>query len=118
MLANFEMIPYYKGVFHFVLRSQFKQEVLQSRDQYGSLLALIQARRKGPHTEEHFAFLLSVISFLFFILIVVSFYGAQKIPFSPFQLVWQKRQYVYLAGYYVLFFCPLLLGEVSTDQLP
>ena len=84
----------------------------------GTLLALIQARRKGPHTEEHFAFLLSVISFLFFILIVVRFYGAQKIPFSPFQLVWQKRQYVYLAGYYVLFFCPLLLGEVSTDQLP
>ncbi len=76
----------------------------------GTLLALIQARRKGPHTEGQFAFLLSLISFLLFILIGASFYGAQEIPFSPFQLVWQRRQYVYLAGYYVLFFCPFFLA--------
>jgi MFS family permease len=76
----------------------------------GTLLALIQARRKGPHTEEQFAFLLSLISFLLFILVGASFYGAQEIPFSPFQLVWQRRQYVYLAGYYLLFFCPFFLA--------
>jgi magnesium-transporting ATPase (P-type) len=59
----------------------------------GTLLALIQGRRRGPLNEEHFTFLLSLISFLLFILIVGSFYLAQRIPFSPFQLVWQKMQY-------------------------
>ena len=76
----------------------------------GTLLALIQGRRRGPLNEEHFSFLLSLISFLLFILIVGSFYLAQRIPFSPFQLVWQKMQYLYLAGYYVLFFVPFFLA--------
>ncbi len=76
----------------------------------GTLLALIQHRRKKPLTEKDFAFLFSCISFLLFILIVASFSLAQKIPFSPFQLVWQKSQYLYLAGYYVLFFIPFFLA--------
>ena len=76
----------------------------------GTLLALIQSRKKRPLTEGHFAFLLSLFSFLLFILIVASFYLAQMIPFSPFQLVWQKMQYLYLAGYYVLFFIPFFLA--------
>jgi len=76
----------------------------------GTLLALIQGRRKGPLTEKHFAFLFSLISFLLFIFIVASFSLAQTIPFSPFQLVWQKMQYLYLAGYYVLFFIPFFLA--------
>jgi len=76
----------------------------------GTLLALIQSRRKEPLTEEHFDLPFSLISFLLFIFIVASFYLAQIIPFSPFQLVWQKRQYVYLAGYYVLFFVPFFLA--------
>jgi hypothetical protein len=41
---------------------------------------------------------------------VASFSLAQTIPFSPFQLVWQKSQYLYLAGYYVLFFIPFFLA--------
>ena len=76
----------------------------------GTLLALIQGRRKGPLTEKHFTFLFSLISFLLFIFIVASFSLAQTIPFSPFQLVWQKMQYLYLAGYYVLFFIPFFLA--------
>jgi spermidine synthase len=76
----------------------------------GALLALIQSRRKEALTQEHFAFLFSLISFLLFIFTVASFYLAQTIPFSPFQLVWQKTQYLYLAGYYVLFFIPFFLA--------
>jgi len=76
----------------------------------GTLLALIQGRRKGPLTEKHFAFLFSLISFLLFIFIVASFSLAQTIPFSPFKLVWQKMLYLYLAGYYVLFFIPFFLA--------
>jgi len=76
----------------------------------GNLLALIQNRRTKPLTEQHFAFLFSCISFLLFIFTVASFSLAQTIPFSPFQLVWQKRQYLFLAGYYVLFFIPFFLA--------
>ena len=76
----------------------------------GTLLALIQSRRKEPLTEEYCALPFCLISFLLFIFIVASFYLAQIIPFSPFQLVWHKRQYVYLAGYYVLFFVPFFLA--------
>jgi len=76
----------------------------------GILLALIQSRTKGPLTEEHCALPFCLISFFLFIFIVASFLLAQKIPFSPFQLVWQKKQYVYLAGYYVLFFIPFFLA--------
>jgi len=76
----------------------------------GTLLALIQHRRKKPLTEKDFAFLFSCISFLLFIFTVASFSLAQIIPFSPFQLVWQKSQYLYLAGYYVLLFIPFFLA--------
>ena len=76
----------------------------------GTLLALIQGRRKEPLAEEDFTLLFSLISFLLLIFIVASFYLAQIIPFSPFQLVWQKRQYIYLAGYYLLFFIPFFLA--------
>jgi hypothetical protein len=76
----------------------------------GTLLALIQDRRKKPLTEKDFAFLFSCISFLLFIFTVASFSLAQIIPFSPFQLVWQKSQYLYLAGYYVLLFIPFFLA--------
>jgi len=76
----------------------------------GTLLALIQGRRSEPLTEEHCALPFSLLSFLLFIFIVASFYLAQIIPFSPFQLVWHKRQYIYLAGYYVLFFIPFFLA--------
>jgi len=76
----------------------------------GTLLALIQNRRTKPLTEQHFAFLFSCIAFLLFIFTVASFSLAQIIPFSPFQLVWQKSQYLYLAGYYVLLFIPFFLA--------
>lgn len=76
----------------------------------GTLLALIQGRRKGPITEKDSIPLFCLLSFLLFIFMAVSFYLAHSIPFTPFQLVWQKRQYVYLAGYYVLFFIPFFLA--------
>jgi spermidine synthase len=76
----------------------------------GTLLSRIQNRRKTPLPEQRFRLLCALISFFLFIFMVGSFSLAQTIPFSPFQLVWQKWQYVYLAGYYVLFFMPFFLA--------
>ena len=76
----------------------------------GTLLALIQSRGKGVVSEAQCVLLFSLTSFLLFLFIVASFFIAQMIPFSPFELVWQKRQYLYLAGYYGLFFIPFFLA--------
>ncbi len=76
----------------------------------GTLLALVQRSRKGPLGDEDYVRLLSLISFMLSIFIVLSFSLAQRLPFTPFELVWQKRQYMYLAGYYGLFFIPFFLA--------
>ena len=76
----------------------------------GTLLALIQSRGKGQVSETQCILIFSLTSFLLFLFTVASFFIAQTIPFSPFQLVWQKPQYLYLAGYYVLFFIPFFLA--------
>jgi hypothetical protein len=76
----------------------------------GTLLAAVQRSKKGPLRDEDYVRLLSLISFMLSIFIVLSFYLAQRVPFSPFELLWHKKQYVYLAGYYALFFIPFFLA--------
>jgi hypothetical protein len=76
----------------------------------GTLLAVVQRSKKGSLGDEDYVRILSLISFMLLIFIVVSFYLAQMLPFNPFELVWQKKQYVYLAGYYMLFFIPFFLA--------
>jgi hypothetical protein len=76
----------------------------------GTVLAIVQSRRSEPIDKKGSATLFSLISFLLLIFIVMSFYLAQRLPFTPFELVWQKKQYVYLAGYYMLFFIPFFLA--------
>ncbi|MBE9522224.1 MAG: SAM-dependent methyltransferase [Proteobacteria bacterium] len=76
----------------------------------GTLLALIQSRGKGVVSEAQCILLFSLTSFLLFLFTAASFCIAQTIPFSPFELVWQKRQFLYLAGYYGLFFIPFFLA--------
>jgi len=76
----------------------------------GTLLAVVQRSKKGSLCDEDYVRLLSLTSFILSIFIVVSFRLAQRIPFSPFELVWDKRQYAYLTGYYALFFIPFFLA--------
>jgi spermidine synthase len=76
----------------------------------GTLLAVVQRSKKGSLEDEDYVRLLSLISFILSIFIVVSFSLAQMLPFNPFELVWHKKQYGYLAGYYTLFFIPFLLA--------
>ncbi|MBW1691523.1 MAG: SAM-dependent methyltransferase [Deltaproteobacteria bacterium] len=76
----------------------------------GTLLAIVQRSGTGSLGDGHYVRLFSIISFMLFIFIVASFYLAQGLPFTPFELVWQKKQYVYLAGYYALFFIPFFLA--------
>jgi hypothetical protein len=75
-----------------------------------SVLAFIQSKAGDPLPEKSFSFLLSVTAFLLSIFTIASFWLAQIIPFSPFQLVWQKRQFLYLIGFYVIFFIPFFLA--------
>ncbi len=76
----------------------------------GTLLALVQRSRKGPLGDEDYVRLFSLISFMLFVFIVASFYLANRLPFTPFELLWQKSQYLYLGGYYALFFIPFFLA--------
>jgi hypothetical protein len=76
----------------------------------GTLLALVQRSKSSPLADEDYVRLLLLTSFTLLIFIVLSFYLAQRLPFTPFELVWQKKQYVYLAGYYALFFIPFFLA--------
>jgi len=76
----------------------------------GTLLAVVQRLKKGSPGDEDYVRLFSLISFMLLIFIVASFYLAQRLPFTPFELVWQKKQYAYLAGYYALFFIPFFLA--------
>ncbi|MFW6147444.1 MAG: hypothetical protein ACOC6B_03525 [Thermodesulfobacteriota bacterium] len=75
----------------------------------GTVLALVQRSKKGLLEEKDYVRFVSLISFLLLIFIVMSFYLAQRVHFTPFELVWQKKQYVYLAGYYAFFFIPFFL---------
>jgi spermidine synthase len=76
----------------------------------GTLLAVIQARGRWHPAEWQNAHIFPLTAFLLFLATIASFSAAQKIPFSPFQLVWHKQQYLYLTGYYVTFFIPFFLA--------
>lgn len=44
--------------------------------------------------------------------VVLSFIATQRVPFDPFLIVWDKRQYVYLLGYCATLFVPFFLAAI------
>jgi spermidine synthase len=42
-----------------------------------------------------------------------SFWICQKVPFDELQLIWDRRQIIYLFGYYLLLFIPFLCAGIS-----
>lgn len=60
--------------------------------------------------KRHFYSFFTIFSFLFSISLWLCFALSQKIPFDPFLIIWYKRQYLYLLGYYLLLFIPFFLG--------
>src|SRR3970040_1145113 len=70
----------------------------------GTFLALWPGlRRRNP--EKTFA----VFTVLFALSLPFSFALAQRIPFAPFLLLWDWRQWLSLAAYYLVFFLPFFL---------
>ena len=41
------------------------------------------------------------------------FWVSQKIPFDPFLIVWDRRQWLYLAEYYLVFFLPFFFAATA-----
>lgn len=63
---------------------------------------------------------------LFALAVPVSFAVAQKIPFDPFLIVWDRRQLLYLGCYYLVLFVPFFMAAgaiglaliTESDQCP
>jgi hypothetical protein len=71
--------------------------------------------RKGPHTEEHLAFLLSLIPFLLFILIVVGFYEQRSFLSLPFIQSGRKGSTYIWRGITCSFFAPFSWRDALLD---
>ena len=71
----------------------------------GTFISLFQNRLKKAFSGYYFVF-----AYLFAISTVLSFWVSQKIPFDPFLIVWDKKQYLYLLEYYLLLFIPFFFG--------
>ncbi len=76
----------------------------------GTLLAALNIRKGRQSQRNMFGLYFLLISFLMLLFIPITFFIAQKIPFSPFELAWQKKQFLYLCGYYFLFLIPFFLA--------
>ncbi len=78
----------------------------------GTFLALWPGlRRRDP--EKTFA----VFTVLFALSLPFCFALAQRIPFDPFLLLWDGRQWLSLAAYYLVFFVPFFLGATAVALL-
>jgi len=49
---------------------------------------------------------------LYAVSVILSFIGTQHIPFDPFLIVWDKRQYLHLLGYCLTLFVPFFLAAI------
>lgn len=72
----------------------------------GTLLAVL-ARRKTPLASGvGAAGWMAASAVLFAVTLPIAFALAQKIPFDPFLIVWDRRQILYLGCYYLVMFVP------------
>ncbi|HWP46249.1 MAG TPA: hypothetical protein VNM22_03720 [Candidatus Limnocylindrales bacterium] len=71
----------------------------------GSFISLFQNRLKKAFSIYYFVF-----AYLFSLSLPLGFWMSQKIPFDPFLIVWDKRQYLYLLAYYLILFIPFFFG--------
>ncbi|MFQ5817277.1 MAG: SAM-dependent methyltransferase [Terriglobia bacterium] len=67
----------------------------------GTFLTFARARLLA-----HFPAAFTTFSALFALSLPAAFWLAQRIPFDPFLIVWDTRQYLYLGGYYLVLFVP------------
>ncbi|MBI3670823.1 MAG: SAM-dependent methyltransferase [Acidobacteria bacterium] len=83
----------------------------------GTLLAGLERRKTTPSAETGARaggggwFALSTT--LFALVLPVSFALAQKIPFDPYLIIWDRRQWLYLACYYLVLFVPFFAAATA-----
>lgn len=82
----------------------------------GTLLAALDRRRTTPGAERvphggggWFA----LFATLFALALPVSFALSQKIPFDPYLIVWDRRQWLYLGCYYLVLFVPFFAAATA-----
>ena len=72
----------------------------------GTLLAVLVRRKTSFNTQVGAAGWLAASAVLFAVAFPLAFELLQKIPFDPFLIVWDRRQLLYLGGYYLVMFVP------------
>lgn len=75
----------------------------------GTFLALVRTTNVGR------AFALFAV--LFALSLPACFLAAQRLPFEPLLLLWDPRQLLVLAGYYLVFFLPFFLAATAVGLL-
>ncbi len=66
---------------------------------------------------ERFPAAFATASAAFALSISLCFWLAQRIPFDPFLIVWDTRQYFYLGGYYAVLFIPFFCAATAIGLL-
>jgi hypothetical protein len=72
----------------------------------GTLLAVLGRRKTSFDAQIGGAGWLAACAVLFAVTFPLAFALVQKIPFDPFLIVWDRRQLLYLACYYLVMFVP------------
>ena len=71
----------------------------------GTLIAVSSKSLTAGYTKALWCFALGLAVAVPFV-----FYVSQKVPFDELQLIWDRRQILYLFAYYLLFFVPFFCG--------
>jgi len=84
----------------------------------GALLAVLERqktnlRNRSAPSDPRSAGWFALSSTLFALALPVSFELAQKIPFDPFLIVWDRRELLYLGCYYVVLFVPFFAAALA-----
>ncbi len=81
----------------------------------GSLLAALERRRAACRAQPpaRHAGWFAVFATSFALAVPVSFWLTQEIPFDPFLMIWDRRQVLYLACYYLVLFVPFFAAATA-----
>ncbi|HEX2710757.1 MAG TPA: hypothetical protein VHM88_00840, partial [Candidatus Acidoferrales bacterium] len=84
----------------------------------GALLAVLARKNTGRRgtdaaPQESSAGRFAVFATLFALALPVSFALAQKVPFDPFLIVWDRQQLLFLGGYYLVLFVPFFAAATA-----
>ena len=72
----------------------------------GTVLAMLGGRGTPPSAQAGRSGWIAFFAVLFALMVPIAFVLVQKIPFDPFLIVWDRRQWLYLGCYYLILFVP------------